>query len=158
MFKSSCPSSYVFLIKWADVTKGILDNQLPLWGNFETLKLNFLKAELDYNSFKFSRKKMDCLVWFVFGASKHYPEPTVTFFLQNKILRLTEANTWLRKDEIALLPWLLCLRLHLLAFYAAYSSHIPTLSSPILKLSPNFPFSLNLSLLHFLWTYQNLSL
>ena len=28
---------------------------------------------------------------------------------------------------MALLPWLLCLRLHLLAFYAAYSSHTPTL-------------------------------
>lgn len=47
VFKNCVPSSCAFLTNCSNLTKGNLQYQWSLWGNFEILKCNFVKAELD---------------------------------------------------------------------------------------------------------------
>ena len=82
-----------------DLTKDKLEYQWPLWESFEIPNLNFLKTELDHNSSKpFRTEWYACFDWYL-KTSHHYPKLKIAF-VQNKILRLTEANKQLRKDEM----------------------------------------------------------
>ena len=164
MFKNCGPSSCAFLTKGTNLSKGNLEYQRPFWGTFKISKLNFLKTELDYNSSEISRAEWYAYFNWHFKASKHYQKPK-TASLQNKILRLTEANKWLKKDKMApevsgssswlrlrlhlwhrlSLPWLLVARLCLQhhfnhSFYTASASSLPSI--PSYKFSPGtYPLS-----------------
>ena len=101
--------------------------------------------------------------WYL-EASKYYQEHRFAS-LQNKILRLTEANKGLKKEKIrpyASLLWLLmlrpCLRHHFPPFLFCCLYHLYTLSSPIKIFLPNFPFPLELSLPHFSLNLSNQNL
>ena len=87
MFKNCGPSSCEFLAKRTDPIKDKLGSQQPSQGTFEIPKLNFSKAKLDHNSSKISRTEWNAY----FEAAKYYQESKIAS-LQNKILRLTEAN------------------------------------------------------------------
>jgi len=76
---------------WTNLTKGNLEYQWPLWETFEIPKFNSLKAKMDYSNSKVSRTEWnDDFDWY-FEASQCYQKFKIAS-LQNKILRLTEAN------------------------------------------------------------------
>ena len=100
MFENHSPSSRAFLTKWTELTKSNLEHQWPLWGTFEIPKLTFLKAELDNHSSKISQIEWNAYFDWCFETSKCYQGPEIAS-LQNKILRLTQANKWLKKEKMA---------------------------------------------------------
>ena len=86
--------------KWTDLTENNLRYQWSRQGTLEIPRLAFLKAKLDNNSVKISRTEQDvCFDWYL-ELSKHCREPKFAC-LQNKILRVTEANALLEKEKTA---------------------------------------------------------
>lgn len=159
--------------KKTDVTKDKLEYQWPLWETFEISKLNFLKTELDHNSSKpFRTEWYACFDWYL-KTSHHYLKLKIAS-LQNKILRLTEANKQLKKDEMVpkasgssslVSPALSFSSLDLLGRtlpLAPSSSHLsvpltPPLYPIVIMLS-NLPFFLKLFPPHFPLKYSELFL
>ena len=84
-----------------DPIKGNLEHQWPLGVTFEISISNFLKTKLNYNNSKNFQNGVVCCILIGILRVPNVVRSLKFASLQNNILRLTEANKQVKRDEVA---------------------------------------------------------